>query len=62
MIKVNWGSRLEVQECGSVHDLQECDRCFQEEVRVGAAKAGAQIHCRGITRNLLGILSHPLAH
>lgn len=42
MIKVGWGSRLEVQKCGSVHALQECDRCFQEEVRVGAAKAGAQ--------------------
>ena len=36
------GSRLEVQEYDSVHALQEYDRCFQEEVRVGAAKAGAQ--------------------
>lgn len=42
VIKVNWGSGLEVRECGSVHVLQECNRCFQEEVRVGAAKAGAQ--------------------
>lgn len=42
VIKVGWGSRLEGQECDRVHAFQECDGCFQEEVKVGAAKAGTQ--------------------